>query len=238
MVIVSETLAENHWPGEDAVGKRVDFWDESREVIGVVRTTLDVGRDPRGMVYLSVFQSPQRAMSFTVRTAGEPAALVPAIRTAVREVEKGAPLFRVGTMTEWLSESTARPRFTAVLLCVFAAIALILSATGLYGVTSSHVAVSRRSIGIRVALGASPRQAVGRVFARAGLMAGSGLVAGLAASLAAAKVIRGMLFQVEPAAPATYLVVTLVLALVVLAACAVPAWRAATVDPAEALRCE
>jgi ABC-type antimicrobial peptide transport system permease subunit len=105
-------------------------------------------------------------------------------------------------------------------------------------VTSSYVAVSRRSIGIRVALGAEPRQAIGRVFARAGVMAGSGLVAGLAASLASAQVIRGMLFEVEPAAPATYLVVTLVLALVVLVACAVPAWRAATVDPAEALRCE
>ena len=111
----------------------------------------------------------------------------------------------------WLAESTARSRFTVVLLCAFAVIALVLSATGLYGVTAGYVAMSRRSIGIRAALGASPRQAVGRVFARAGVMAGTGLVAGLLASLALARVIRGMLFQVQPAAPVTYLGVVVLL---------------------------
>jgi ABC-type antimicrobial peptide transport system permease subunit len=141
-------------------------------------------------------------------------------------------------MEGWLAQSTARSRFTVVLLLLFAAIAVLLSATGLYGVTASYVALSRRSIGIRVALGAEPRQAAGRVFARAALMVGGGLVAGVAVSLALARVIQGLLFRVQPSEPLVYLAVSLVLALVVLAACAVPAWRAATVDPVEALRCE
>jgi ABC-type antimicrobial peptide transport system permease subunit len=105
-------------------------------------------------------------------------------------------------------------------------------------VTAGYVALSRRSIGIRMALGAGPRQAIGRVFARAGVMAGGGLVAGLLASVALARVVQGMLFQVEPAAPATYAAVVALLTLVVLVACAVPAWRAATVQPAVALRHE
>ena len=245
VVVVSQMLADRLYPDEDPLERIMVLpWGDGipLTIVGVASDVHDYGLDMghRPAFYLSFRQLPfiPTSMRLAVRTAASPSALVPSIRAAVREVDKGAPLSRVGTMTGWLAESTARPRFTAVLLCVFAALALILSATGLYGVTSSYVAVSRRSIGIRAALGASPRQAVGRVLARAGVMAGSGLVAGLAASLAAAQVIRGMLFQVEPAAPPTYLVVTLVLATVVLGACAVPAWRAATVDPAQALRHE
>jgi len=211
-------------------------------IVGVARDVRDFGlaAEDRPVFYLSFRQLPfvPTSLRLAVRTTTEPTALVPSIRTTIRGIEKDAPLFRVGTMRGWLSESTARSRFTVMLLCSFAAIALLLSATGLYGVTSSYVAASRRSIGIRMALGARPRQALGRVFARAGWMAGTGLVAGLAVSLALARVVHGMLFQVEATEPATYLTVSLILALVVLAACAVPAWRAATIDPAVALRYE
>jgi len=109
---------------------------------------------------------------------------------------------------------------------------------GLYGVTASYVALSRRSIGIRMALGAVPRQAFGWVLARAAAMAGGGLVVGLVVSLALARLIEGMLFQVEPAEPVIYVAVSLVLALVILAGSVLPARRAAAVDPAQALRCE
>ena len=245
VTVVSRMLADRLYPDQDPLERVLVLpWGEGirMTIVGVADDVRDFGPavEHRPAFYLSFRQLPYTLTSLrlAVRTAGEPTALVPAVRTAVRAIEKDAPLFRVGTMEGWLSESTARSRFTVVLLLVFAAIALLLSATGLYGVTDSYVALSRRGIGIRVALGAGPRQAVGRVFTRAGVMAGSGLVAGLAASLATARVIRGMLFQVAPAEPAVYLAVSLVLALVVLGACAVPAWRAATVDPAEALRCE
>ncbi|MGD8897522.1 MAG: ABC transporter permease [Acidobacteriota bacterium] len=245
VTVVSKMLAERLYPDEDPLERIMVLpWGDGipLTIVGVADDVRDFGPavEHRPAFYLSFRQLPSALTSLrvAVRTATEPTALVPSIRTAVREVEKDAPLFRAGTMRGWLSESTARSRFTAVLLCAFAAIALLLSATGLYGVTSSYVAVSRRSIGIRMALGATPREALRRVFAGAGWMAGTGLVAGLGASLALARVIRGMLFGVETSEPATYLGVSLVLALVVLAACAVPAWRAATVDPAVALRYE
>ncbi len=245
VTVVSRMLADRLYPDEDPLERIMVLpWGDGipLTIVGIVDDVRDFGLaiEHRPAFYLSFRQLPftPTMLRLAVRTAGEPTALVPSIRTAVREVEKDAPLFRVGTMRGWLAESTARSRFTVVLLSVFAAIALLLSATGLYGVTSSYVAVSRRSIGIRVALGARPRQAMARVLARAGLMAGGGLVAGLAASLGSARVIQGMLFQVEPSEPATYLTVSLVLVMVVLAACAVPAWRAATVDPAVALRYE
>jgi putative ABC transport system permease protein len=245
VTVVSKMLADRLYPNQDPLEKIMVLpWGDGipLAIVGVASDVRDYGlaAEHRPVFYLSFRQLPftPTSLRLAVRTATEPTALVPSIRTAVREVEKDAPLFRVGTMRGWLSETMARSRFTSVLLAAFAAIALLLSATGLYGVTSSYVAVSRRSIGIRVALGAKPRQAMGRVFARAGWMAGGGLVAGLAVALASARVIHGMLFQVEPAEPATYLTVMLVLALVVVAACAVPAWRAATVDPAVALRYE
>jgi putative ABC transport system permease protein len=245
VTVVSQMLADRLYPDEDPLEKVMVLpWGDGipLAIVGVASDVHDFGlaAEPRPAFYLSFRQLPYTVTSLrlAVRTTAEPTALVPSIRTAIREVEKDAPLFRIGTMRGWLSESTARSRFTVVLLCVFAAIALVLSATGLYGVTSSYVAVSRRSIGIRMALGARPRQAMGRIFARAGLMAGTGLVAGLAASLASARVVHGMLFQVGPTEPVTYLIVSLLLALVILAACTVPAWRAATIDPAVALRYE
>jgi predicted permease len=245
VTVVSQMLADRLYPNEDPLEKIMVLpWGDGipLAIVGVASDVRDFGlaAEDRPVFYLSFRQIPfaLTSLRLAVRTTAEPTALVTPIRTTIREIEKDAPLFRVGTMRGWLSESTARSRFTVVLLCVFAAIALVLSATGLYGVTASHVAVSRRSIGIRMALGARPRQAMGRVFARAGWMAGAGLVAGLAASLALTRVVHGMLFQVEPTEPATYLAVALVLGLVVLAASAVPAWRAAAIDPAVALRYE
>ena len=245
VTVVSRLLADRLYPGEDPLERIVVLpWGEGIRltIVGVADDVRDRGlaEEQWPAFYLSFRQLPftPTEMRLAIRTAAEPTALVPSIRAAVRDVDRNAPLFRVGTMKGWLDQTMARSRFAVVSLLVFAAVALLLSATGLYGVTASYVALSRRNIGIRVALGAEPRQAVGRVLTRAGLMAGGGLVVGLAASLALARVIQDVLFQVEPMEPLVYVAVSLVLALVVLAASAVPAWRAATVDPVEALRCE
>jgi putative ABC transport system permease protein len=245
VTVVSRMLAERLYPDENPLERVMVLpWGDGipMTIVGVADDVRDFGpaTEPRPAFYMSFRQIPFTLsdMRLAIRTAAEPTALVSSVRGAIREVDPNAPLFRVGTMRGWLAESTARSRFTVVLLCAFAVIALVLSATGLYGVTAGYVALSRRSIGIRMALGAGPRQAIGRVFARAGVMAGGGLVAGLLASVALARVVQGMLFQVEPAAPATYAAVVALLTLVVLVACAVPAWRAATVQPAVALRHE
>jgi predicted permease len=245
VVVVSRLLAERLYPGENPLERIMVLpWGEGipLTIVGVAEDVHDFGlaEEYRPAFYLSFRQLPftLTELRLAIRTTGEPTALVPSVRAVVRGVEENAPLFKIGTMREWVARSMARSRFAVVSLLVFAAIALLLSATGLYGVTASYVALSRRSIGIRVALGADPRQAMGRVFARVGAMAGGGLAVGLLVSLALARVVEGMLFQVEPGEPVVYLAVSFVLALVVLAASAVPAWRAATLDPVEALRCE
>jgi putative ABC transport system permease protein len=194
----------------------------------------------RPAFYLSLRQLPfvLGSLRLVIRASGEPTALVPSIRATVREVDKDAPLFSVGTMKGWIAQSTARSTFSAALLCVFASIALLLSATGLYAVAAGFVAMRSRDIGIRCALGARPHQAAARVFAAAGTMVGAGLVAGVAVSLGMARAVRGILFGIEPTEPSTYLVVLAVLAMAVMGACAVPAWRASRIDPAVTLRCE
>jgi putative ABC transport system permease protein len=245
VTVVSRMLAERLYPNENPLERVMVLpWGEGipLTIVGVADDVRDFGpaMEPRPAFYLSFRQLPFTLtdMRLVIRTSAEPSALVASVRAAVQQVDRNAPLFRVGTMQGWLSESTSRSRFTVVLLSVFAGIALLLAATGLYGVTSGYVAMSRRSIGIRLALGANPRQAMGRIFTRAALMAGAGVIAGLVASFALSQVVRGLLFQVEPAEPATYAAVVLVLALVVLGATAIPAWRAATIDPAVALRHE
>jgi putative ABC transport system permease protein len=245
VTVVSKALADRLFPNEDPLEKIMVLpWGEGIRlaIVGVASDVRDFGPavDIRPAFYLSFRQIPFTlgSLRLAVRASGDPMALVPAIRTTVRGVDKDAPLFAIGTMKGWLAQSTARSRLTAVLLCVFASIALVLSAMGLYGVTAAFVATRSRDIGIRAALGARPHQAMARVFASAALMAGTGLVAGLAGSLAAARMVRGMLFQIEPTEPVVLLTVLAVLTLAVTAACAVPAWRAARIDPAVTLRCE
>jgi putative ABC transport system permease protein len=246
VTVVSKLLADRLFPNEDPLEKTLVLpWgrDGTRlAIIGVAGDVRDNGpaADDRPAFYISLRQLPfaLSSLRLVARTSGDPKALVPAVRTAVRAVDKDAPLFGIGTMKGWISQSTARSRFTAVLLCIFAAIALLLSATGLYAVTAGFVAMRSRDIGIRCALGARPHQAAARVSAVAGTMVGAGLVSGVVVSLWMARAVRGILFGIEPTEPSTYLVVLAVLAMAVTGACAVPAWRASRIDPAVTLRCE
>jgi ABC-type antimicrobial peptide transport system permease subunit len=173
-----------------------------------------------------------------MRTTIDPAALVAPLRATLREIDPELPLISPQPMTEVLAESTARQRFTTVVLAVFAAVALLLGASGIYGVLAFAVAQRRREIGIRTALGARPAQLL-RLVAHQGLLpVWIGLLIGGGASIAAARLLTGLLYGIEPTDPATYALVALGVVAVAVVACGAPAIRALRLDPTRALRAE
>jgi len=243
VTVISRGLAERLFPGEEALGRILVLpWGEGipLEIVGIADDVRDFGLDVdfRPVFYLPISQYPREDLRFAVRAQGEATALAPVVRAAIQEVEKDAALYNAGTMQGWLSASTADVSFTAYLLGTFAAIALLLAATGIYGVMAYIVTERTREIGIRVALGAGPASVMRWVLIKGLLMAGSGLVVGLVASLLLARLMQSLLFEIGAMDPVTYLAVCFFLALVALAACAVPALRAVTSDPCTALRSE
>jgi len=176
--------------------------------------------------------------TLVVNAAGDPSALAGPIRVIVGRLDATAPLTRVATMGAIAGRHTAAPRFRARLLGGFAVVALLLSLVGLYGTLSYAVSRRTREMGIRLALGARRGDVVGLVVRQGMAVVAVGLALGLAAALAASRLVAGLLFEVAPTDPAVYAAVTAVLALAGLAACLVPARRASRVDPATALRVE
>jgi predicted permease len=242
-VLVSAHAARTIWPGEDAIGKPVSvmqggFHDDTATVVGVVGDvrygTLD---DPeRADVYLPYAQSPYARAMLVVRTAGPPLAAVGAVRAALAEVAPGTPAFEVRTMEDRVVGVTAFQRFGATLLGLFATVALVLAALGVYGVVSFGVAQRRRELGVRAALGATDGDLV-RLVVRNGLsIAGAGTALGLVGALVATRVLRSLLFGVAPSDPLTFAGIVAVLGAAVLLASWLPARRAARVMPTEALR--
>jgi len=244
VVVVNETMARDMWPGEDPIGKRlVVSWsdpDVTDEVIGVVGDAQLVSLDGqiRPAVYYPHNRTAYRALTVVVRGAIDAASLTSAAVAQVRAIDAAQPVANVRTMREVISASVGQRRVVLLLAGVFAAAALLLAAIGLYGVLAQHVAERTREIGVRVALGA-PRGAVLRLVLRRALgLAALGTAVGLAGAAALTRLIGGLLFQVTPSDPITYAGVVAVLVGVALAASLVPAWRAARVDPVQALRAE
>jgi ABC-type antimicrobial peptide transport system permease subunit len=189
-------------------------------------------------MYTPYPQRPWPAMQFAVRAAGEPMALVNAVRAAMQEVDPNLPLTRIESMDAALADSIATERLIASLLGGFAVIALLLAAAGVYGVIAYTVAQRTTEIGVRVALGADPR-AVLRLVAREGFaVTAAGMIAGTVSAAAASRALRTLLFDVSPADPLTYAAVLALFAAVACAAVVVPARRALRVDPLVALRAE
>lgn len=177
-------------------------------------------------------------MTLLVRVHGEPSALVPVLRETVRHLDPALPLSHVRSQREWLDESAAQPRLTTRLAAAFALTALLLAAVGVYGVVAYSVGQRTQEIGLRVALGARPGQ-VSRMVLRSGLTTtGIGITLGLAGAFAADHVVQNLLFEVPARDPTTFAAAAAALVIVALAACYVPAVRAARVDPTLALRCE
>jgi ABC-type antimicrobial peptide transport system permease subunit len=213
------------------------------EVVGVVANMLKDGNDrkPEPEVFSPAKRtSPAlgRSMALAIRTDRDPVSLAPDVRRLVLDLEPRAAFDAVGSLSGRLSASVAQPRFSASVLGGFAALALLLAAVGLYGVLSYGVSQRRREMGIRAAMGASRPQLI-RLVLREGLVVVSlGLVIGLGAAAALARFIQTLLFGITPLDVWAYAAAPIILLLVATVACAIPARRAATVDPAEALRCE
>ena len=191
-------------------------------------------------VYMPVFQIPRirRDAVFIARTTAEPSSLAAAMRREIAAVDADLPVYDVRTMNQVIAESVAQRRFTMGLLAIFAFAALGLAALGLYGVISYAVTQRTREIGLRMALGGRRLDVLRLVVGQGMKMAMIGALAGLLASLALTRLMRGLLYGVSASDPLTFIAVTLLLAMVALVACWIPARRATKVDPMVALRCE
>jgi len=245
VVIVDEYMAEQLWPGQDPIGKRIHIVefaskDPWQTVVGVVeRVKQDsLDSDPRIAFYLAHTQFPTRAMTVAFRGGTDPAAMVSAVRNALRNLDPDLPMYYVRTMEQRVDESLARRRFSMLLLGVFASVALALATIGIYGVMAYLVNQGIREIGIRMALGATQRNILSLVVWQGMALALSGVTLGLVAAFLLTRLIRSLLFGVQATDPFTFAGIALLLVMIALFASYIPAQRAARIDPLMSLRCD
>ena len=240
VVIINETMARLYWPNEDPLGRRLRIvaspWLTVVGVVGDVRHS-GLNFPPNPEMYLSHLQEPETSLAVMVRTTGDPLRLASAARDQVKAIDKDQPV-NVNTMEQVLSNSVARQRFNAQLLGVFASVALILAMIGVFGVINYSVAQRTHEIGIRIALGAQRRDVFTLVVGQGLVLAVLGVAIGSAGALALTRLVTGLLYGVSPTDATTFAVVSLLVTLVALLACYVPARRATRVDPLVALRYE
>jgi putative ABC transport system permease protein len=244
VAIVSRNFADRFWAGHDPLGKRLKvplpnspFHDTWLTVVGIAAEARY--RELEGTrldVYMSNLQSNHPLQHLMVRTAGDPALLAPAVRGAIRSVDRTLVVSDLRTMTDVVAAARSGARFAMQVLSAFALTALALAAMGTYGVLSYLTGRRTREIGVRMALGARMPDVLSLVFRQGLKPVAAGLAAGLAGSLAAGRLLGALLFDVAPYDPATLAGAAVVLAAAALVACAVPARRATGVDPATALR--
>lgn len=244
VAIVNETLARRFWPGKEAVGQRLrPLGDganvrESVEIVGVVRDSkyVTVGEAPRPFLYRPLTQQYTPRVTLLVRTAGTPASALSTIKQEVRALDPGLPVFNVSPLADAISISLLPARIAGGLLGALGMLALALAALGIYGVLSFLVRARTREIGIRVAIGATPRAVVALVVRQAMTWTVAGGVIGLGLALLVTRFLEGFLYGIRPTDPLTFGGVTLLLALVACVAALVPAARASRLDPLVALR--
>ncbi len=243
VALVSAALAERVWPGQNAIGKRMQLGGREapiRTVIGVVGNVKHRGLDAtRTMQWYSPegqwFGADNQVM-LAVRTKGDPASVAQDVRRAIASVDPTQPVIKIATMDHLIAVSTSQRRLALVLFGAFATAALLLAIAGIYGVLAGNVAERTREIGLRTALGAAPRDIAALVIRQGGMLAVLGIILGLGGAVGLTRFLKTFLFSIEPNDPPTLVAVVLVLSIVTLAACAIPARRALRIDPSEALR--
>jgi predicted permease len=237
VVIISEAIQQRFFSGENAVGRQLKLGDGTAEIVGVVGNIRRAGLDdePRADMYLPFESNPSGQITLFVRTRAEPALVVDGVRSALRVIEPSTAVLGTRTLAEIASESIRVTQLVLWLLGVFATLALVLAAVGIYGVMAYAVRQRTREIGTRMAVGATRPDILWLVMRQGALVGGLGIGAGLLIGLAATRSLRSVLFGVSAADPLTLLVATAVLVLTTLLACYIPARRASAVDPARTL---
>jgi len=243
VVLVNETMARTVWPDQDPVGKRFAMgragpnarWMTVVGIIGDMRRR-GLDQSPRCDVFVPLAQMPSFGLTLIVRSTGDPMSLAPAVRRAVWSVAKDTPIWDIKMLDDLVSESFALRRFQAFLLACFAMIALLLAAVGVYGLVERNVTIRTREMGVRMALGAQRWNIIHMILREGMLLAITGIAIGIGGALALTRLLRSMLFEIEPTDPATFVGVAIFLMIAALAACYFPARRAVKVDPMVALR--
>jgi putative ABC transport system permease protein len=248
VMVVNQTAAQRVWPGQDPlghrliIGSRLGFGGDRAggDVVGVIGDLKEGGLSlpARPTIYLAHAQFPMGFMGIAIRTSGDPLALAEPARATLATADPDVPLFRLRSMEQLVAASVAQPRLYALLLAVFALVAITLAGVGLYGVLAQTVVQRGRELGVRMALGATARDVVRMVVTQAARLAGAGVLLGLAGGFAAARLLATLLYGVKPTDPGTFMVVGFGLFLVALLASVIPARRATRVDPMVALRTE
>jgi putative ABC transport system permease protein len=244
VVVINETLARTYFADEDPIGKKliINMMDDPApsEIIGVVRDVKYHGldREPRAMTYWPHPELAYGGMMLVVKTQSDPLNVVAGVQREIQSLDRDQPIADVRTMERMISESVAKSRFSMLLLTIFAALALVLAAVGIYGVMSYSVNERTREIGIRMALGAGTADVLRLVVGRGMMLAALGVAAGLAGAVALTRLMKSLLYEVSATDPVTFAAIALLVAGVAAVSCYIPARRAARVDPQIALRCE
>lgn len=243
VAIINETLARQYFPNEEPLGKRIKFGFRSAkwsEIVGIVGDVKQYGVDKTtpNQTYNPFAQHPGLTLNVVLRTSGSPPTLTGALRAAVYDVDKDQPVGTIRPLESIMAETIAKQRFTFTLVLTFAAVAIVIALVGIYGVMAYTVAQRTNEIGIRMALGAQKRDVLQLVLRHGGKLIAAGLLAGLIATIASSRAIKSILFQTSASDPFTLGAITLLLGIVAVAACLLPAYRATKVNPILALRRE
>jgi putative ABC transport system permease protein len=244
VVLINEAMASRYWPDEDPVGKRITVGSfgrpMSREIIGVVGNVRHTGldSDPRPEFFVPHLQNPFGGMAIVVRATSDPDQLLTAAKDQIRAIYKDQPFYSINTMDALVTKSLGERRFNLLLLCAFAAIALLLAGIGIYGLISFSISQRTHEIGVRMALGAKTRDIIGMVLGEGIALSLVGVGVGLVGALLLTRFLKSLLFGVTPTDPVTFVIISVSLIALALVASYLPARRATRVDPMVALRYE
>jgi predicted permease len=241
VAVINQTMKNHRWPNEDPVGKRLSF-DQGQhwaQIVGVVADVREYGLDHpvRDEVYLPLLQN-GFAANLVVRTQGDPMSMATAVRGAIHDIDSQVAVDRVKSVERWEQEAVASPRVTAILLGLFAGLAMLISAAGIAAVIGLAVTQRTNELGIRMALGASRESILGMVLGQGMALVAAGVVAGVAGALGLTRLLQSLLFDTSPTDAGTFAAVALVFMIVAAIACVIPARQVTSIDPLIALRQE